>query len=197
MTWSDLINEQLISRSSKRLSSDLLIVWSWAQWVIGVYLPENLLYATSTPHLILITVSAFPTCRILAAASSFIAERIVSFQDRPVSSTATEVSYNTEVTSSFSSNPWFVNTKHFLPCSDSSTSAVDGFGFWRSKVYIAMTNPGVQNPHCDPCPLLSLSWNQERCSLFDTEGWKVAFLNRMQPPAGWSNTFHCGYMTSM
>ena len=36
-------------------------------------------------------------------------------------------------------------------------SSISGLGLLRSRVYMLMTMPGVQKPHCDPCDLAILS----------------------------------------
>ena len=40
-----------------------------------------------------------------------------------------------------------------LPSNALSMSALSGIGLFLSNVYIDITIPGVQNPHCDPCDL--------------------------------------------
>ena len=39
-----------------------------------------------------------------------------------------------------------------------SMSSIFGAGLFRSKVYMDMTMPGVQNPHCDPWASASFCW---------------------------------------
>eukprot|EP00041_Stephanoeca_diplocostata_P033967 m.1137871 g.1137871 ORF g.1137871 m.1137871 type:complete len:388 (+) comp24437_c1_seq4:2946-4109(+) len=45
--------------------------------------------------------------------------------------------------------------RHRLPSNASSMSTAVGFGLCCNNAYIDMTMPGVQNPHCDPCPSAS------------------------------------------
>lgn len=44
-----------------------------------------------------------------------------------------------------------------LPSIAVSTSSLDGFGFFLSKVYMDITNPGEQYPHWDPWRLANRS----------------------------------------
>ena len=37
-------------------------------------------------------------------------------------------------------------------------SAMSGFGLFRSSVYMDMTMPGVQKPHCEPCDSAIRCW---------------------------------------
>ena len=48
---------------------------------------------------------------------------------------------------------------HRLPSNALSNSSIDGWGLLRNSVYIDMTIPGVQKPHCDPWLLASLSYH--------------------------------------
>jgi len=45
---------------------------------------------------------------------------------------------------------------HRFPPSASSISIFVGCGLVLTSAYIAMTNPGVQNPHCEPCACANL-----------------------------------------
>ena len=75
----------------------------------------------------------------------------VSIQNRPVSSTATQIPYDiwTSPTSSGIS-------KH-IPWKASSISTSEGLLLLRRRQYMDMTNPGVQKPHWDPWALAILS----------------------------------------
>ena len=47
---------------------------------------------------------------------------------------------------------------HYSPCKVDSNCSMSGVGWFRSKVYIDMTIPGLQNPHWDPWAFAILSW---------------------------------------
>jgi len=75
-----------------------------------------------------------------------------------------------------------------LPWKAASICSVDGCGLVRSNVYMDMTNPGVQNPHCEPCELaidscVLITLNQNHSCHAQLEMW-ASFNEMRQSAAG-------------
>lgn len=60
---------------------------------------------------------------------------------------------------------------YIVPSNAASMSSSEGVVLFLSRVYMDMTKPGVQNPHCEPWALAILSYTQHKRPLesFDIE----------------------------